>query len=152
MRPARFPAAIRGRASSRSFRWEATQFLEGFHGGAVFAHDAGVVAAHLVPEMVQRKLAVQDTAVQAPNVPNASAEKSTLCSKAIGDHHFRPVNHRRHIGTRVLAEQNAFALLTSCGEVDAVISVEHLKVLALPTICISCRNRRRVLIEEWSGL
>ena len=47
------------------FDGKAAQFLEGFlYGCAVFAHDAGVVAAHLVPEMVQRKLAVQDTAVQ----------------------------------------------------------------------------------------
>lgn len=98
-------------------------------GGAVFAHDAGVVAAHLVPEMVQRKLAVQDTAVQGTERAERIRREEYLVFGAIGDHHFGPVNHRRHIEREVfLAERNAFALFDFPGEgMDAVISVEHLK-------------------------
>ena len=112
------------------FDGKAAQFLEGFlYGGAVFAHDAGVVAAHLVPEMVQRKLAVQDTAVQGTERAERIRREEYLVFGAIGDHHFGPVNHRRHIEREVfLAERNAFALFDFPGEgMDAVISVEHLK-------------------------
>ena len=112
------------------FDGKAAQFLEGFlYGGAVFAHDAGVVAAHLVPEMVQRKLAVQDTAVQGTERAERIRREEYLVFGAISDHHFGPVNHRRHIEREVfLAERNAFALFDFPGEgMDAVISVEHLK-------------------------
>lgn len=75
------------------------------------------------------KAAVQDTAVQGTERAERIRREEYLVFGAISDHHFGPVNHRRHIEREVfLAERNAFALFDFPGEgMDAVISVEHLK-------------------------
>lgn len=99
---ARFPAAIRGRASSRSFRWEGRSVFGGLSvRGRRICPRCRRSSGASRPRNGPAKAAVQDTAVQGTERAERIRREEYLVFGAISDHHFGPVNHRRHIEREV---------------------------------------------------
>ena len=103
------------------------------HGAAVFAHDAGVVAAHLVPVARRVELRIGDAAVDSPERAESVAREERPGFGAPRDHRFGPVYHRRHVEReRLRAERNRVALLDfERPGVDAVEALDHLQRLGI---------------------
>lgn len=102
-------------------------------GPAVFAHDAGVVAAHLVPVARRVELRIGDAAVDSPERAESVAREERPGFGAPRDHRFGPVYHRRHVEReRLRAERNRVALLDfERPGVDAVEALDHLQRLGI---------------------
>ena len=121
-----FPHGTVSRADG--FDLEAGQLLQGcLYGRAVFAHDVGVVAHHLVPIFGGVQLGVLDAAVESPEAAEGVAREERLGFIAIGHHGLRPVYHGREVeGERVFAHGEGIAVLhTQRVVVDAVVTLHH---------------------------
>ncbi len=104
------------------------------HRHAVFAHDAGVVAAHLVPVVVEAHLAVGDAAVERPEGAECVGRKERPVLGAVGNHHLGPVHHRCEVEREreASAQVERVALLDLQRVVgDAVVACEHLEGLGV---------------------
>ena len=123
------------------------------HGTAVLAHDAGVVAAHLVPVAVGLDLRIGDAAVERPERAEGVAGEERPVAGAPRDHRLGPVHHRDHVERQRLAAQIERVALLDLDRApgDAVKPFDHLERLGIADdldVGIDAaqrRDRRRVV-------
>ena len=103
------------------------------HGLAVFAHDAGVVTAHLLPEGFDVELLVRHAAVQcAERAERIAREDRTLLGAPRG-HRLGPVHHRNHAERQRQPAQVEHVALLDLDRTarDAVVALDHLQRLGV---------------------
>ena len=114
---------------------ESSEFLQGLlHRGAVFAHDAGVVAAHLVPVAVGIDLRIGDAAVEGTERAESVAREEYPFLGQPRNHRLGPVDHRDEVEREALAAaqiEPVTLLDFKHAGADAVVAADHLDRLGV---------------------
>ena len=103
------------------------------HGDAVFAHYAGVVAAHLVPVAFRFDLRIGDAAVEGAERAERVARENDPLVGIPRHHRLRPVDHRDQVEREHLAAQIERRTLPDLDRprADAVVAADHLERLGV---------------------